>query len=217
MLRFGFITDIDPTAGMAKVTFSDDENVSDWLQLVVKGTDNKDVFTININEQVACLMDENSEDGVILGALFNNKTPANGGVGIFKTAYSDGSLISYDRNSGKYEIDIKGVVNLKATKKITVESLTEVEVKSTVKTTIKSTANVTIEAPLITLTGAVAISGALAIGGAVTGASGAPISGNIQVAGKLIAGTDVEVGTIKLKTHTHNSNSGGGITTAPNP
>ena len=67
MLRFGIVTQIDPINVLARVSFGDDDSTSFWLPIMQTKT-LKDKFYImpDINEQVVCLMDENSEDGVIL-------------------------------------------------------------------------------------------------------------------------------------------------------
>jgi len=181
MLRFGTITEVDPAKGYARVTFTDDGIVSDWLQVLTLGAI-KDSFshTFSINEQVACLMDENSEEGVILGALNNDKTPPNGaGDGIFRVKFEDNSVIEYNKNTHKYSINIIGEVD--------------------------------ITAPVIKLTGAVAIAGALTVTGTISAPSGAPLTGNLEVLG------DMKAGTVSLKTHVHTSATPGNPTTAPIP
>lgn len=203
MLRYGNITEIDPQSGFARVTFTDDGIVSDWLQIVTRGAiSDKDSFTFAINEQVACLMDEHSEDGVILGALFNSKSKSNVGDGISKILYSDGSFVQYNKNSNEYTIDVKGKINILASENIEINSVSKVD--------IKSAAEISIEAPVIQLIGAVAVTGALAVSGAITGASGAPIQGDLEVTG------DVKAGDITLKTHKHlGVTTGGGISGLP--
>ena len=72
MLRFGIVSQIDPINVQARVSFEDDESTSYWL-LILQTKTLKDKFYAmpDIGEQVACLMDENSEDGVILGAIYS--------------------------------------------------------------------------------------------------------------------------------------------------
>jgi len=204
MLRFGNITEVDPAKGYARVTFTDDGIVSDWLQFVTMGAI-KDNFshTFSINEQVACLMDENSEEGVILGAIFNDKTPPNnGGDGIFRVKFDDNSVIEYDRNSHEYTLDIKGKINITAQ--------TEVNINA-VNVNIIATAVAKIQAPAIELTGAVAISGALTVGGTITAPGGGAISGDMKVTG------DVLADTVSLKTHRHTTTTNGNPTSTPIP
>jgi len=204
MLRFGNITEVDPAKGYARVTFTDDGIVSDWLQFVVIGAI-KDNFshTFSVNEQVACLMDENSEEGVILGAIFNDKTPPNNaGDGIFRVKFDDDSVIEYNRNSHEYKLDIKGKINITAQ--------TEVNINA-VNANITAIAIAKIQAPAIQLTGAVAISGALTVGGTITAPGGGAISGDLKATG------DVQAGVVSLKTHRHTSTTNGNPTSTPIP
>lgn len=201
MLRFGNITEVDPAKGFARVTFTDDGIVSDWLQFLTLGAI-KDNFshTFSINEQVACLMDENSEEGVILGAIFNDKTPPiNGGDGIFRMKFDDNSVIEYDRNSHECTLDVKGKINI--------ISQLDTEITSLVK--------VKIQAPAIELVGAVAVTGGLTVSGTITAPGGAPISGDIKVTGDVQAGTGL--GLVSLKTHRHTTTTNGNPTSTPIP
>ena len=219
MLRFGNITEVDPTKGYARVTFTDDGIVSDWLQFVVMGAI-KDNFshTFSVNEQVACLMDENSEEGVILGAIFNDKTPPNNaGDGVFRVKFDDDSVIEYNRNTSEYTLDIKGKINISADTEININS-TAGEVKiNALNATVTATAIAKIQAPSIQLTGAVAISGSLTIGGTISAPGGGAISGNFEVDGQ-IKGATITDGTISLGTHKHiGVTTGSGTSGTPTP
>ena len=72
MLRFGVISQINASKVEARVRFEDDDSTSFWLP-ILKTKTLKDKFysMLDIGEQVVCLMDENSEDGVILGAIYS--------------------------------------------------------------------------------------------------------------------------------------------------
>ena len=72
MLRFGIVSQIDPINVQARVSFEDDESTSFWLPVLQTKTLKEKFYEMpDIGEQVACLMDENSEDGVILGAIYS--------------------------------------------------------------------------------------------------------------------------------------------------
>ena len=72
MLRFGIVSQIDPINVQARVSFEDDESTSFWLPIIQTKTLKDKFYAMpDIGEQVACLMDENSEDGVILGAIYS--------------------------------------------------------------------------------------------------------------------------------------------------
>ena len=74
MLRFGIVSQIDPINVQARVSFEDDESTSYWLSVLQTKTLKDKFYAMpDIGEQVACLMDENSEDGVILGAIYSTE------------------------------------------------------------------------------------------------------------------------------------------------
>lgn len=74
MLRFGIVSQIDPINVQARVSFEEDSSTSFWLPVIQTKTLNDKFFVMpDIGEQVVCLMDENSEDGVILGAIYSTE------------------------------------------------------------------------------------------------------------------------------------------------
>lgn len=125
-LRFGNITEIDVAKMYARVTFMDDGIVSAPLQILTMGAkENKFFHIFDINEQVACMMDDESVEGVILGAIFNNKTnPDGGNKDKVRVKFSDNSTIEYDRATHEYNIDIKGKINIKSDSEVNIETET---------------------------------------------------------------------------------------------
>lgn len=111
MLKFGVVTAVNPLTAKARVEFADDNILSYWLPILQKKT-LKDKFysIVDVGEQVACLMDENSEDGVILGSIYTNhdKVP-----GITKdqhiAKFEDGSFIEYNKENQMLTIVAKTV------------------------------------------------------------------------------------------------------------
>ena len=74
MLRFGTVTSINPKTARARVQFAQDSMTSYWLPVLQRKTYTDKFYSMPpIGEQVACLMDENSEDGVILGAIYTTE------------------------------------------------------------------------------------------------------------------------------------------------
>jgi phage baseplate assembly protein V len=116
MLRFGRISDIDASKGMARVSFAEDGTVSDWMSMVVSKTgDDKFFYLPDVNEQVACLMGAGSLRGVILGAIYSdNRTPdsANSGAGILSIVFSNGDKVRYNGNNGQMDITASGGVTI---------------------------------------------------------------------------------------------------------
>jgi len=71
VLRFGTVTSINPKTARARVQFAQDSMTSFWLPVLQNKTFKDKFYSMPaVGEQVACLMDENSEDGVILGAIY---------------------------------------------------------------------------------------------------------------------------------------------------
>lgn len=111
MLKFGVVTNINPLMAKARVEFADDDMKSYWLPVLQKKT-NKDKYyvMVDVGEQVACLMDENSEDGVILGAIYTSldSVPA-----IFKeqhlVKFENGDFIEYNKETQTLTILAKTV------------------------------------------------------------------------------------------------------------
>jgi len=222
MLRFGQISEIDVSKCYARVKFFDDGIVSAPLQIVVMGALSTKFFHIfDINEQVACLMDENSEDGVILGAVFSDGVnPDGGNKDVVRVKFPDGSSIEYNRDSHEYNIDVKGKINIEA----------ETEINLTAETVNVTASNVNIESATqitgateivgnVTVTGNITASGTVTASTAISTPSlsgpGVTMSGGNLVATGNITGADVVAGTVNLETHIHGGVSTGSGNTAP--
>lgn len=106
MLKFGTITETDPPKGRVRVEFKDDGIVSDWLPIAYAGTSKKKVtVTPDKGDSVACLMDENCEAGVVVGAIYNSKTqPAGAGQDIVAIEFDSGDRIEFDKAARKFEV-----------------------------------------------------------------------------------------------------------------
>lgn len=101
MLRFGTITEINPLTARARVQFAQDSMVSYWLPILQSKTFKDKFYVIpDVGEQVACLMDENSEDGVILGAIYTSEdTPLNSTEKVVAANFEDGSLMNINKET----------------------------------------------------------------------------------------------------------------------
>ncbi len=101
MLRFGIVTQINPISVQARVSFEDDESTSYWLPVLQTKTLKDKFYSMpDIGELVVCLMDENSEDGVILGAIYSTED-----IAVAQTEkqlamnLEDGSYINADKET----------------------------------------------------------------------------------------------------------------------
>ena len=92
MLRFGIVSQIDPINVQARVSFEDDESTSFWLPVLQTKTLKDKFYAMpDIGEQVACLMDENSEDGVDVSTTQSEKQ--------LSVNLEDGSYINADKEN----------------------------------------------------------------------------------------------------------------------
>jgi phage baseplate assembly protein gpV len=100
LLKFGKITEVDAAKGLAKVTFAENDNlVSRFLPMSMPKTlQDKYIIPYDINEHVWCIMDENCEDGVIAGAIYDeNNLPDGGAAGKIRAKFVPNLSVEFDR------------------------------------------------------------------------------------------------------------------------
>ncbi len=101
--------------GFGRVRFDDiDGLVSAWLPVVhPKTQDDQAIWTLDVGEHVACMMDSNMEDGCIVGAIYSQAdAPPSVGQGVWKKQFKDGGSVSYDRASGVLSVQAVGDVTI---------------------------------------------------------------------------------------------------------
>jgi len=110
MLKFGIVTNIDENKAQARVQFQDNDGTSSYWLPVLQAKTLKDKFYIlpDIGEQVVCLMDENLEDGVILGSIYSDADtcPISSKDKII-AKFSDGTSVEVDKTVGNLTINVK--------------------------------------------------------------------------------------------------------------
>ena len=101
MLRFGTVTSINPLTARARVQFAEDGMNSYWLAVLQNKTFKDKFYSMPaVGEQVACLMDQNSEDGVILGALYTTEdTPIIETEKQVSANFEDGTFANVDKET----------------------------------------------------------------------------------------------------------------------
>ena len=101
-LMFGNVWASLPDKGMVRVEFQEDDITSLELPYIAPGTSGENLVFVPlaVGTHVACLMDENCEYGVVLGPIYSEKTPPDGGaINLYRTVYSDGTVIEYNTTS----------------------------------------------------------------------------------------------------------------------
>lgn len=116
MLAYGKISEINTNTGLARVAFDDDGIVSGWLEVFSRKTKGaKETFPFDIQEHVACLMDQYKEHGVIIAAVYDkNNKPSLTNKNVYGIEYDNGDLETYNKQTktkkitaGTAEIQIK--------------------------------------------------------------------------------------------------------------
>ena len=118
-LRFGHVTEYDPSRHMARVNFPDLGLTSYWLPGIVSNTlKNHDETHVDIGEHVACMMSgQGAEMGVVLGAFYDDKNkPVVKDTDIRAVTFEDGTKITYDRKNHQLTIDSPETVYVSASK-----------------------------------------------------------------------------------------------------
>lgn len=74
MLKFGKIQEVDRMKGRVKVRFEEDDLVSDWIPFTIpQSKSNRFHYWPSDGEHVACHMDDNCENGIVLGAVYSQR------------------------------------------------------------------------------------------------------------------------------------------------
>lgn len=111
MLRFGIVSQINPLLAQARVNFGDDDSTSFWLSVLQTKTLKDKFYSMpDIGEQVVCLMDENSEDGVILGAIYSSEdVPIVTSEKQISLNLENNSLINIDKETNTLTITFENI------------------------------------------------------------------------------------------------------------
>ncbi len=217
--------------GFCRVRFDDlDGLATAWLPVIHHKTqDDKVIWTLDIGEHVACLMDCNMEDGCIVGAIYSEAdTPPVASADKFRVQFKDGGSFEYDRSNGAMNVVCKGVANLTAGGAATVKA-TSITLDTPVATvnltaggavTVKAT-SITLDTPVATCTGQLVVEGLLAYQGGMAGSGGgaATIQGNVTVQGDLAIQGDIKAKSVKtvagidLGNHHHTAQGSSAATT----
>lgn len=116
-LRFGHVTEYDPSRHMARVNFPDLGLTSYWLPILTHNTlKNHDETHLDIGEHVACMMSgDGAEMGVILGAFYDDKnTPPVADADVRAVTFGDGVRVLYNRKHHELVIDCPEYVCIEA-------------------------------------------------------------------------------------------------------
>lgn len=147
MLRLGIISEIGKgeNLGYARVSFDENEIVSGWLAMPSLSTKStKHWVPVEVNAQVACLMDERCEQGAIVLVLWSDTDTPPGWAGpdTMGVQFADGAEVFYNTKTHKLavnapdaeltikctKLNIEGEVNIKGNTNVTGEVVASDEV-----------------------------------------------------------------------------------------
>lgn len=161
-LQFGTVAEIDDKKHAVRVVLPALENLqTDWLPVIALGAGGNQFYCLpDVGALVVCLLDARGENGVCLGAIYNDSDPVPAtSRDLHVLQYSNGTRIQHNRKTGDVLIKTSGVVTMDA----------DCVVKKTL------TVN-----GLLTYTAGMAGSGG--------GASAATITGSLKATGDITAG-----------------------------
>lgn len=147
MLRLGIISELGAgeNMGFARVLFDENDIVSGWLQLPSINTKTtKHWIPVEVNSQVACLVDNDCEQGCIAMVLWSatDTPPKWATADTIGVLYADGSEIYYDAKAHKLivnapdaelnltckKLNVEGEVNITGNTNVTGEIVVTKEV-----------------------------------------------------------------------------------------
>lgn len=193
LLKFGDVVSVTD-AGHVCVRFPDlDGMVSKPLKVLVwRAHKDKASHTPDVGAMVACVVDENIEDGVVLGEVYSDAdAPANGNPALWHWKMADGSEFEFNRDTGKLRITTTSDIN----------------VETAASATVKAASTITLDAPLVKVTEDLEIGGGIAQGGGKGG--DASFKGLVKTLADFVAQGKSFLG------HRHKENDGGGMSDPP--
>ncbi|KGA43111.1 phage baseplate assembly protein V [Pectobacterium odoriferum] len=176
--RIGTISAVDEARVMVRVRLPECDNLrTAWLPVLQRNTqNNKDYWLPDIGEQVEVLLDDNGEDGLVLGAIYSAAdVPMLADKDKRAVTFADGAHIEYDRRT--HTLTINGAVQ-----HIAISSGVDVVVNAQ---------RVTINAPETTVTGKLLVQGQLTYESGMSGSGGANLNGNVSISGNVSASGSV--------------------------
>lgn len=114
ILKFGNICEVDYARGTARVDLDEDGITTAFLPIAFPMTlQNKSFAMPAINSQVCAVMDENAEQGIIIGATYSDiATPDGFSEGLSGVLFSDGSKVVYNEKTQEYTVNAVGRVEI---------------------------------------------------------------------------------------------------------
>lgn len=183
VVRFGTVSDVDPSGALAKVDLGD--LVTDWLPWCTPHAGQDRAWsTPDVGEQVVIVTPGDPSMGVIVASLFSNAHPANGDQAKDRRiTFKDGTVVEFDREGSVL--------------RVTVNAAGTVDVKVGATELTMQDGQATLKATAITLDGNVTVTGTTTMQGNATMQANATVQGSTSVQGITSRSKNIS------NTHTH--------------
>lgn len=192
----GLVSAVDVANHRVRCTLPALEDLeTDWLPFLTPNAGGNQFYCLpDVGELVAILLDAQGESGCVLGTIYNaqDPTPA-ASQDIWMKKFRNGTVISHDRRTGDILIQATGKITLVSPTLVTIDSPDT-----------KTTGNLLVEGSLTYMQGMTGNGGA-------NGAT-AVINGSLQT-----NGGDIKADNISLKSHKHQEQGDGNLTSAAQP
>lgn len=109
MFRIGRVSQLEPATCRVRVAFDAEDGVTSyWLPVLQRRTlGDRTYWMPEVNEQVACLLDEHGEDGYVLGGIYSRADPPPvDSADRAHIATKDGAVLEYDRAAHRLTVDL---------------------------------------------------------------------------------------------------------------
>lgn len=115
IMRQGTIHAVDPATSMVQVDLGD--LVTDWIPWTTpRAGDDRIYTTPDVGEQVVILSPGEPSQGMVIGSLFRNDSPANGNNGKDRRiTFKDGTVVEMDRDSSVMNVTMPAAGNMNLT------------------------------------------------------------------------------------------------------
>lgn len=116
-LQFGTVAEVDDKKHMVRVDLPALENLqTDWLPMITLAAGGNQFYSLpDVGALVVCLLDARGENGVCLGAIYNDADPVPAtSRDLHVLQYSNGTRIQHNRKTGDVLVKTKGKVTIDA-------------------------------------------------------------------------------------------------------
>lgn len=208
IMRMGTVSQVDAANGLVRVDLGD--LVTDWLPWTTPRAGQDRIWsTPDTGEQVVVLSPGEPSQGVVIGSLFQNSSPANGSDGKDRRiTFKDGTVVEMDREGSALNVQVNPAGSLRLNIGATTLLLQDGQATLT-------TPQLVVDSPQSIFTGAVTVQGLLTyLAGLVgSGGGGASITGGVAIIGGSVTHNGTNIGS----DHSHSGvQPGGGSTGTPN-